>query len=226
MSDTLVVAISQSGTTTDTNRTVDLVRARGAHVIAVVNRRNSDLVAKAARRALHLRRARRRDERGVDQGVLRPGGRRVAPGRGPGRRRRAAPTPTVTDRLLAALRDLPAAHGGGAGRAGRDRPDGRRAGALPPLLGGRRQRARPHRRGRDPHQAVRAVLQVHRLRRHRGQEAHRPVVRAADPGVRGRAVGAQRRRRGQGGRHLPGPQGGAGRDRRRGQPPASPRPAT
>ena len=31
MSDTLVVAISQSGTTTDTNRTVDLVpRARGA----------------------------------------------------------------------------------------------------------------------------------------------------------------------------------------------------
>ncbi len=29
MSDTLVVAISQSGTTTDTNRTVDLVRSRG-----------------------------------------------------------------------------------------------------------------------------------------------------------------------------------------------------
>ena len=29
MSDTLVVAISQSGTTTDTNRTVDLVRDRG-----------------------------------------------------------------------------------------------------------------------------------------------------------------------------------------------------
>ena len=32
MSDTLVVAISQSGTTTDTNRTVDLARTRGAHV--------------------------------------------------------------------------------------------------------------------------------------------------------------------------------------------------
>ena len=47
MSDTLVVAISQSGTTTDTNRTVDLARGRGAHVIAVVNRRNSDLSAKA-----------------------------------------------------------------------------------------------------------------------------------------------------------------------------------
>ena len=47
MAGTLVVAISQSGTTTDTNRTVDLVRSRGAHVVAVVNRRHSDLTAKA-----------------------------------------------------------------------------------------------------------------------------------------------------------------------------------
>lgn len=47
MSDTLVVAISQSGTTTDTNRTVDLVRARGASVIAIVNRRGSDLTDRA-----------------------------------------------------------------------------------------------------------------------------------------------------------------------------------
>ncbi len=46
MSDTLVVAVSQSGTTTDTNRTVDLVRARGAYTVGIVNRRNSDLVAK------------------------------------------------------------------------------------------------------------------------------------------------------------------------------------
>ncbi len=46
MSDTLVVAVSQSGTTTDTNRTVDLARARGAAVIGIVNRRNSDLVEK------------------------------------------------------------------------------------------------------------------------------------------------------------------------------------
>ncbi|MEP6625879.1 MAG: SIS domain-containing protein, partial [Acidimicrobiia bacterium] len=44
MHDTLIVAISQSGTTTDTNTTVDLARARGAAVIAIVNRRNSDLV--------------------------------------------------------------------------------------------------------------------------------------------------------------------------------------
>src|SRR4029077_7398740 len=47
MSDTLVIAISQSGTTTDTNRTVDLARARGAAVIGIVNRRNSDLTDKA-----------------------------------------------------------------------------------------------------------------------------------------------------------------------------------
>jgi glucosamine--fructose-6-phosphate aminotransferase (isomerizing) len=47
MRDTLVVAISQSGTTTDTNRTVDLVRSRGARVVAIVNRRNSDLTDKA-----------------------------------------------------------------------------------------------------------------------------------------------------------------------------------
>ena len=47
MTDTLVVAISQSGTTTDTNRTSDLARARGAAVVAIVNRRNSDLVDKA-----------------------------------------------------------------------------------------------------------------------------------------------------------------------------------
>ncbi len=47
MSDTLVIAISQSGTTTDTNRTVDLARARGALVIGMVNRRQSDLVDKS-----------------------------------------------------------------------------------------------------------------------------------------------------------------------------------
>jgi len=47
MSDVLVVAVSQSGTTTDTNRTVDLARERGAHVIGIVNRRGSDLTEKA-----------------------------------------------------------------------------------------------------------------------------------------------------------------------------------
>jgi glutamine---fructose-6-phosphate transaminase (isomerizing) len=47
MSDTLAIAVSQSGTTTDTNRTVDLLRARGAAVLGIVNRRGSDLVDKA-----------------------------------------------------------------------------------------------------------------------------------------------------------------------------------
>ena len=47
MSDSLVIAISQSGTTTDTNRTVDLAKERGAWIIGIVNRRNSDLVYKS-----------------------------------------------------------------------------------------------------------------------------------------------------------------------------------
>ncbi|MGY9072172.1 MAG: SIS domain-containing protein [Acidimicrobiales bacterium] len=47
MSDTLIVAVSQSGTTTDTNRTVDIVRARGGQVLSIVNRRGSDLTDKA-----------------------------------------------------------------------------------------------------------------------------------------------------------------------------------
>jgi glucosamine--fructose-6-phosphate aminotransferase (isomerizing) len=46
MSDTLVIAISQSGTTTDTNRTVDMVRGRGARTLAIVNRRDSDITFK------------------------------------------------------------------------------------------------------------------------------------------------------------------------------------
>ncbi|MFM2044797.1 MAG: putative glucosamine--fructose-6-phosphate aminotransferase [Pseudomonadota bacterium] len=47
LDDALVIAISQSGTTTDTNRTVDLARAAGAWIHAIVNRRNSDLVRKS-----------------------------------------------------------------------------------------------------------------------------------------------------------------------------------
>ncbi|MBW2085270.1 MAG: SIS domain-containing protein, partial [Deltaproteobacteria bacterium] len=44
--DTLVVAISQSGTTTDTNRAVDMTKERGAHTLAIVNRRDSDITFK------------------------------------------------------------------------------------------------------------------------------------------------------------------------------------
>ncbi|MCA8921221.1 MAG: SIS domain-containing protein [Planctomycetes bacterium] len=43
----LVIAVSQSGTTTDTNRTVDLARQQGALVIGIVNRRGSDLADKS-----------------------------------------------------------------------------------------------------------------------------------------------------------------------------------
>jgi glucosamine--fructose-6-phosphate aminotransferase (isomerizing) len=46
MANTLVVAMSQSGTTTDTNRTVDMVKGYGARTIAIVNRRDSDLTFK------------------------------------------------------------------------------------------------------------------------------------------------------------------------------------
>ncbi len=47
MEDTLVVAISQSGTTTDTNRAVDMAKERGASTVAIVNRRDSDLTFKS-----------------------------------------------------------------------------------------------------------------------------------------------------------------------------------
>lgn len=47
LSDTLVIPITQSGTTTDTNRAVAMARDRGAHVISVVNRRQSDITAKS-----------------------------------------------------------------------------------------------------------------------------------------------------------------------------------
>ena len=45
--DTLVIPITQSGTTTDTNRAVAMARERGAFVIAIVNRRQSDITAKS-----------------------------------------------------------------------------------------------------------------------------------------------------------------------------------
>lgn len=47
LSDTLVIPITQSGTTTDTNRAVAMAAERGARVIAIVNRRQSDITAKA-----------------------------------------------------------------------------------------------------------------------------------------------------------------------------------
>jgi len=46
MSHCLVIAITQSGTTTDTNRAVAMAKKRGAHLIAIVNRRQSDITTK------------------------------------------------------------------------------------------------------------------------------------------------------------------------------------
>ena len=111
MSDTLVVAISQSGTTTDTNRTVDLVRTRGAHVIAVVNRRNSDLAAKA-HGVLHTS-----DGRDVEMSVASTkafyaqvaAGWLLAAGLAERATGRQALRPEETADRLAALRDLPGA---------------------------------------------------------------------------------------------------------------------
>ncbi|MCD6353447.1 MAG: SIS domain-containing protein, partial [Proteobacteria bacterium] len=40
---TLVIAVTQSGTTTDTNRAVAMAKERGAYLIAIVNRRQSDI---------------------------------------------------------------------------------------------------------------------------------------------------------------------------------------
>ncbi len=47
LADTLVIPITQSGTTTDTNRAVAMAAERGAGVIAIVNRRQSDITSKS-----------------------------------------------------------------------------------------------------------------------------------------------------------------------------------
>jgi len=43
---TLVIAVTQSGTTTDTNKAVDMARNAGAYTLAIVNRRDSDITFK------------------------------------------------------------------------------------------------------------------------------------------------------------------------------------
>ena len=214
MSDTLAIAVSQSGTTTDTNRTVDLLKARGAAVLAIVNRRSSDLTDKADG-VLYTS-----DGRDVEMSVASTKAfyAQVAAGtllacaisEAAGVGRRAAPPRTA--HLVA----LPAR---GDARSPCPATGDRRGGAPvrtdEALLGSRRQRRQQGRRRRAADQAQRAVLQGDRLRRHRGQEAHRPVVGAVDLRLCGRAVGIDSRRRRQGGGDLPRPQGDADRRRRR-----------
>lgn len=47
LSGALVIPITQSGTTTDTNRAVAMARKRGAFILSIVNRRQSDITAKS-----------------------------------------------------------------------------------------------------------------------------------------------------------------------------------
>ena len=216
MSDTLAIAVSQSGTTTDTNRTVDLLRARGASVIGIVNRRGERSRRQGRRHPVHVRWPRHRDECRVDEGVLRAGGRRGAAGLCDHRSGRCGlrpPAPRPADVAPRdSRRDVRCAR-----EARRDRRCRAPLGTVEALLGGRGQRTEPRRRRRGADQAQRALLQVDRRRCHGGQEAHRPVVRAVDPRVRGRSTRQHRRRRCEGDGDLPGAQGNGDRRRRRGR---------
>ncbi|HUU39316.1 MAG TPA: SIS domain-containing protein [Desulfatiglandales bacterium] len=46
LKDTLIIAITQSGTTTDTNMAIDMAKEHGAYTMAIVNRRDSDITFK------------------------------------------------------------------------------------------------------------------------------------------------------------------------------------
>ena len=175
MSDTLVVAISQSGTTTDTNRTVDLVRARGGSVVAIVNRRNSDLTDRADG-VLYTS-----DGRDVEMSVASTKAfySQVAAGcllavavagEVAGERGGGLPAQPPRDAAGHAV-----GAGGCSGAASRHRGSGSPAGPGQAPLGGGGQRAQPGGGPRGAHQALGVVLHVDLGRRHRGQEAHRPV---------------------------------------------------
>ena len=211
MRDTLVIAISQSGTTTDTNRTVDLARTRGARVLAIVNRRQSDLTDKSDG-VLYTS-----DGRDVEMSVASTKAfyAQIAAGFLLAWTIAAEVGGAVEPALVRALRDLPVALAATVARRAGHRGGRPAARPVQALLGHRRQRHQPHRGRGAADQAQRALLQGHRLRRHRGQEAHRPVLRAADPRVRGGPRRLDGGRRGQGGGDLPRPQGHADRDRQR-----------
>ena len=162
MSDTLIVAVSQSGTTTDTNRTVDLARGRGASVIGIVNRRGSDLTDKADG-VLYTS-----DGRDVEMSVASTKAfyAQVAAGvllacaiaEAAGARERPAPSRDAHVAARAARRRC-ARWSAGAPRS----PRPRSVRAAEALLGGGRQRRQRDRRRRGPDQAQRALLQVDRL---------------------------------------------------------------
>ena len=188
MSDCLVVAVSQSGTTTDTNRTVDLVRARGATVVGIVNRRNSELVAKSDG-VLYTS-----DGRDVEMSVASTKAfySQVAAGviLAVALAGAAGADEEHAHELLAGLRALPEAM--------------ERVLAGSELVAEAARATAPSPRywavvGSGTNRVAAAEIRIKlselcykadRLRHHRGQEAHRPVVGAADPGVRGGLTGA------------------------------------
>ncbi len=216
MSDTLVVAISQSGTTTDTNRT-STSPGRGVRaVVAIVNRRNSDLVDKsdgvlytsdgrdvemavpstkafyaqvAAGYLLALAIADEVDDaRSRDARARAPRRAARAPRRDArGARSTGAPSP----RSRSATRC----------RAGTGPSSATGSTASPPPRCGSSSRSSATSRSRATSTEDKKHIDLSR--------------RAADPRVRGRAAGIERRRRRQGDRDLPRPPRRADRDRQR-----------
>ncbi len=219
MSDTLVLAISQSGTTADTNRTVDVVRARGAAVIGIVNRRQSDLVDKSDG-VLYTS-----DGRDVEMSVASTKAFyamiaagfllafAIAAELGPN----SVADGIVQHDVLVALRELPNAMREVLERRPAIALAAQRHSLLAPFVGSGRQRHQPGRGRGDPDQALRALLQVDLVRHHRRQEAHRPLGGTDDRRVRRGIARVQRRRRRQGDRHLSSAQVGTDRDRGRGR---------
>ena len=215
MSDTLVVAISQSGTTTDTNRTVDLVRAAAALVIAMVNRRHSDLVDKADG-VLYTS-----DGRDVEMSVASTKAfyAQVAAG--------FLLALAVADAAGASIRRVPSTS---CSARCATCPSQMRCSLEP--AGHRRGRRRglaPRRRywavvgnGVEPDRGAEMRIKLSELcyksiacdatedKKHIDLSSE-PLILVCAAGL----TGSDRRRRGQGDRHLPGPQGGADRDRRR-----------
>ena len=156
------------------------------------------------RRALHVRRPRRRDGGAVDQGVLRADRRRVPPRHRHRRRGDRRPIRRASHELLdVAARRSPTRCCGCSSTAPpspRSRSGTRVSRRYWAVVGNGRNRIAAQ---EVRIKALGALLQVDLLRRHRGQEAHRPLGRAPDPRVRGRAAGIERRRRRQGDRDLP-----------------------
>ena len=146
-------------------------------------------------RAVHLRRARHRDERRLHEGVLRPGRGRCAAGMRDhrGRRRRHRPAP-----------------GGAARRAARAaRTAMERVQAKRDEIADAARRFAPSKRywavvGNGPNRVAAEEVRIKLSELcyksiaadvDRGQEAHRPLVRAADPRLRRRSARQHRRRR-------------------------------